>query len=67
MKKKDIELVSKHLGVSRREFIKYCSIVAAGMGLPLGAGEQIAEAVTGAAKRPPVIWLSAQECTGCSE
>ncbi len=67
MKNKDIESVSKHLGVSRREFLKFCSIVAAGMGLPLGAGEQIAEAVTGAAKRPPVIWLSAQECTGCTE
>jgi hydrogenase small subunit len=66
-KNKDTESVSKQLGMSRREFVKYCSIVAAGMGLPLGAGEQIAEAVAGAAKRPPVIWLSAQECTGCSE
>lgn len=66
MKNNDIELVSKSLGVSRREFLKFCSIVAAGMGLPLGTGEQIAEAVTNP-RRPPVIWLSAQECTGCTE
>ncbi len=29
-------------------------------------GAKIAEAVT-SAKRPPVLWLSAQECTGCTE
>lgn len=66
MKKKDFDHVKHHLGVSRRDFLKYCTIMAAGMGLPLGAGEQIAEAVT-ASKRPSVIWLSAQECTGCTE
>jgi hydrogenase small subunit len=36
------------------------------MGLPLCAGAKIAEAVT-TQKRPPVLWLSAQECTGCTE
>jgi len=59
--------VSKQLGgISRRDFIKFCSVMAAALGLPLGAGEKIAEAVV-AAKRPPVIWLSFQECTGCVE
>jgi hydrogenase small subunit len=29
-------------------------------------GEKIAEAVT-SPKRPPVIWLEAQACTGCTE
>jgi hydrogenase small subunit len=67
MKNKELEVVSRQLGVSRRDFIKFCSVVATGMGLPLGTGAQIAEAVTNAAKRPPVIWLSAQECTGCTE
>ena len=52
-------------GVSRRDFIKFCSAVAATLGLP-GIGDQIAEAVT-MQKRPPVLWLSAQECTGCTE
>ena len=53
-------------GVSRRDFLKFCSAMAAAMGLPLGMGAKIAEAVT-SQKRPPVIWLSAQECTGCTE
>jgi len=59
--------VSQKLGgVSRRDFIKFCTVLAASLGLPLGAGEKIAEAVV-AARRPPVIWLSFQECTGCVE
>ena len=68
MKNKDFDRFSKLIGgVSRRDFLKYCSIMAVGMGLPIGMGAKIAEAATKSAKRPPVIWLSAQECTGCSE
>ncbi len=52
--------------VSRRSFLKYCTLMAAGMGLPLSAASKIAAAVT-APSRPPVIWLSGQECTGCTE
>jgi hydrogenase small subunit len=37
------------------------------MGLPASFGTKIAEAATAAKKRPPVIWLSGQECTGCTE
>jgi hydrogenase small subunit len=53
-------------GVTRRDFMKFCTAVAATMGLPIAAVPQIAEAVT-SPKRPPVIWLSGQECTGCVE
>lgn len=53
-------------GVTRRDFMKFCSIMAAGMGLSVDVAPQIAEAIT-SAKRPPVIWLSGQECTGCVE
>jgi len=53
-------------GVNRRDFLKFCTGVAVSMGLPLATGPKIAEAVT-SAKRPPVLWLSAQECTGCTE
>lgn len=68
IQKKDFNAFSNHIsGVSRRDFLKYFSIMAVGMGLPIGTGAQIAEAVTSAARRPPVIWLSAQECTGCTE
>jgi hydrogenase small subunit len=53
-------------GLTRREFFKYCSGIAATMGLSSVAGIQMAEAAT-AAERPPVIWLHGQECTGCTE
>jgi len=54
-------------GVSRRDFMKFCGVMAVSMGLPLGAGTQIAEAITNPKRRPPVIWLHGQECTGCTE
>ncbi len=60
------EIRNKLGGVSRRDFLKFCTVMAASIGLPLGMGAKIAEAVT-SAKRPPVLWLSAQECTGCTE
>lgn len=52
--------------VSRRNFLMFCGGVAVAMGLPFGMGSKIAQAAT-SPKRPPVIWLSAQECTGCTE
>jgi hydrogenase small subunit len=52
--------------ISRRSFVKLCSAAAVYMGLPASMGARIAKAAT-AAKRPPVVWLSAQECTGCGE
>ena len=51
--------------VSRRNFIKVCSAAAAAVGLPAWAGEKMAEAV--AKKKPSVVWLHFQECTGCTE
>ncbi len=67
MKDNDSDLAPGLFGmVSRRDFMKYCSVMAASMGLPLTMGVKIAEAVT-SKKRPPVIWLSGQECTGCTE
>ena len=53
-------------GMSRRGFLQFCSGVAVTLGLSPSAGAQIAEAVMNP-RRPPVIWLSAQECTGCTE
>jgi hydrogenase small subunit len=53
-------------GLNRREFLTFCTGVAATLGLPPSLGVRIANAAT-AAKRPPVIWLSAQECTGFTE
>lgn len=53
--------------VSRRKFIKFCGVMAVSMGLPVTMGTRIAQAVTDAKRRPPVIWLHGQECTGCTE
>lgn len=60
------DAIEDKLGISRRGFLKFCSGVAATLGLSSTAGVRIAEAVE-SAKRPSVIWLSGQECTGCTE
>lgn len=53
-------------GISRRDFLKFCTATAATLGLPIGMANLIAKTIEGA-KRPPVIWLHFQECTGCTE
>lgn len=53
-------------GIGRREFLKFCASLAAMMALPAEAAEKIAAALA-KARRPSVIWLSFQECTGCTE
>jgi len=53
-------------GVSRRDFLKYCSILSATLGLSSSFGPKIAEALT-SSQRPPVVWLAFAECTGCAE
>ena len=57
-------LVSK--GISRRDFMKFCSLITATLGLGPTMIPKVAEALT-AKKRPSVIWLHFAECTGCSE
>jgi len=53
-------------GVSRRGFLKFCAATASLMALPPAMVPAIAQALD-RAKRPSVIWLSFQECTGCTE
>ncbi|MCL4186811.1 MAG: hydrogenase small subunit [Rhodobacteraceae bacterium] len=52
--------------VTRRQLFRFCAGVAATMGLSQAAGVRMAQAAESPA-RPPVIWLSGQECTGCTE
>lgn len=54
-------------GVSRRDFMKYCTFLTATMGLSSSFVPKVAEVFAGQAQRPPVIWLHFAECTGCSE
>ncbi|WP_295435924.1 hydrogenase small subunit [uncultured Thiodictyon sp.] len=53
-------------GVSRRGFLKFCAATASMMALPPAMIPAIAAALE-RARRPSVIWLSFQECTGCTE
>ena len=53
-------------GVSRRDFLRVCTIAAAAAGLPAWTAVRFAEAAS-VKTRPSVIWLHFQECTGCTE
>src|SRR5512143_964493 len=53
-------------GIDRRKFLKFCTGIAALLALPPAMIPRLAEALENA-RRPSVIWLSFQECTGCTE
>lgn len=53
-------------GISRRRFLKFCAATASSLALSGEAARAFAQTV-GNARRPSVIWLSFQQCTGCSE
>ncbi|ROR32541.1 hydrogenase small subunit [Inmirania thermothiophila] len=54
------------IGCSRRDFMKFMGTLAGTMGLTTAGFARMVEAAD-APRRPPVIWLSGQECTGCTE
>ncbi|MGZ7030488.1 MAG: NADH-quinone oxidoreductase subunit B family protein, partial [Thermoanaerobaculia bacterium] len=58
-------------GVSRRHFIGFCGklMVAAPVGLAITRylTPEAMAASSGKARRPSVIWLHMQDCTGCTE
>ncbi len=74
MKTGERDTIAAHLkkcGVSRRSFLQLCStlMVTAPVGLSLtgrATAAQIAK-IVGKARRPSVIWLHFQDCTGCTE
>jgi hydrogenase small subunit len=53
-------------GLNRRDFLRICAFAAAAVGLPGGSVAKLVEAVA-QGRKPSVIWLSFQECTGCTE
>jgi hydrogenase small subunit len=68
------ETIAAHLqrsGVSRRSFLQLCSkvMVAAPMGLALTSKRSVAQVaqLVSKSRRPSVIWLHFQDCTGCTE
>jgi hydrogenase small subunit len=53
-------------GVSRREFVGWCSTVAAALSLPATASAKIARAVQ-QTRKPVLVWLEFQDCCGNTE
>jgi hydrogenase small subunit len=53
-------------GVSRREFVGYCGVVAAAFALPRTMGARMAAAIA-KAEKPVLVWLEFQDCAGNSE
>lgn len=62
----DDDRLERRFGLSRRTFLQFCGGLAASMGLSNAAAETVARALL-QARRPSVIWLQFQECTGCTE
>jgi len=52
--------------LSRRQFMKFCALMASTLSLPATMIPRITEALEHHS-RQSVIWLSFQECTGCTE
>lgn len=63
---KSIGVQLNESGISRRAFLKYSASLASLLALPACIASVFAEKLTNA-RRLPVVWLSFQECTGCTE
>ncbi|MGB8647749.1 MAG: hydrogenase small subunit [Anaerolineae bacterium] len=53
-------------GVTRREFLKFCGVMAATLALPMRYTDRIAGALA-AVQRPALVWLEFQDCAGNTE
>lgn len=63
------ESLGRHLesrGVSRRDFLTFCGEMCAVLGISSTLLPRVASALEDI-KRPTIIWLQLQECTGCVE
>ena len=58
--------VMRRQGISRRSFLKFCSLTAPSLGLGPAFLPKIAWAMENK-PRTPVLWLHGLECTCCSE
>nr|CAA31869.1 hydrogenase small subunit preprotein (AA -45 to 313) [Rhodobacter capsulatus] len=58
--------VMRRQGITRRSFMKFCSLTAAALGLGPSFVPKIAEAME-TKPRTPVVWVHGLECTCCSE
>src|SRR5512139_1659369 len=56
----------KRRGVSRRDFLGFCTVMASALALPQGAAAQIAKAIQ-KTEKPILVWLEFQDCCGNTE
>ena len=62
----DLNSALAQRGVTRRQLVKFCSAILATLAMPERYLAQTVEAV-GKARKPVLVWLQFQDCTGCSE
>jgi hydrogenase small subunit len=63
------QTLEQHLaerGIDRRSFLAFCAQMSAMLGFGTLAAPRVARALT-QQKKPSVVWLQLQECTGCVE
>jgi hydrogenase small subunit len=53
-------------GISRRDFMKFCTAMSAALALPVTFAPKIAQALD-EIKRPSLVWLEFQDCAGNTE
>ncbi|MCX7858368.1 MAG: hydrogenase small subunit [Deltaproteobacteria bacterium] len=62
---KQFETELEFHGITRRDFLKYCSVMAFALGLSqYDFTRRLVFAIE--SKKPPVIWLEGQDCAGCT-
>lgn len=54
-------------GISRRNFLKLCTLSCVAFGIDSSYAPKMAEAVAANLGKKPVVWMQGQGCTGCSE
>src|SRR5579883_3461997 len=62
----DVSTALARRGITRRQLVKFCSAMLGTLALPERYLAQTVAAV-GKAKKPVLVWLQFQDCTGCSE
>ena len=62
----DLPRILEERGVSRRDFMKFCTAMSAALALPVTFAPKIAQALD-EVKRPTLVWLEFQDCAGNTE
>ena len=62
----DVSTMLARRGINRRQLVKFCSAMLATLAMPERYLGQVVKAV-GQARKPVLLWLQFQDCTGCSE